>query len=245
MFSDDNLFEDNLFERGAAGAALMYSRRLVFRRNRFLHNRGFASVGLLLQVCDDVLAEDNLIADNARGVFMEGVHRNNFRHNVIAEADTALVLYDSVRETRFEGNIFIGNLSPLELIGRRTDTVVDRNYWADSRGTDLDGDGIRDRPYRLSSVFDHFRGNLTAADLFAQGLGAKMLSAAEETFPILDPVPVLDAHPLARPPVLAHVPSAPQPARADSRLGLLASAGGLTAGLTVLAAGLRTSRRRS
>ncbi len=76
MFSDDNLFEDNLFERGAAGAALMYSRRLVFRRNRFLHNRGFASVGLLLQVCDDVVAEDNLIADNARGVFMEGVHRN-------------------------------------------------------------------------------------------------------------------------------------------------------------------------
>ena len=79
MFSDDNVFEDNLFERGAAGTALMYSRRITFRRNRFLHNRGFASVGLLFKACEDVLAEDNLIADNARGVFLEGSYRNVFR----------------------------------------------------------------------------------------------------------------------------------------------------------------------
>ena len=76
MFSDDNVFEDNMFENGAAGAALMYSKRIDFRRNRFLRNRGFASVGLLLKACDDVVAEDNLIADNARGIFLEGSYRN-------------------------------------------------------------------------------------------------------------------------------------------------------------------------
>ena len=68
MYSDDNLFEDNHFENAAAGTVVMYSRRIVFRRNSFVHNRGFASVGLLLKACDDILAEDNLIADNARGV---------------------------------------------------------------------------------------------------------------------------------------------------------------------------------
>ena len=240
MFSDDNVFEDNLFERGAAGAALMYSRRLIFRRNRFLHNRGFASVGLLLQVCDDVEAEDNLIADNARGVFMEGVHRNIFRRNVIADSDTALVLYDSVRESRFEGNAFFGNLSPLEFVGRRTDTIVDGNYWSDSAGADLDGDGVEDGPYRLSSVFDHFRGNLTAADLFAQGLGAKILSRAEETFPVLDPIPVVDAHPLARAPKLPNVPlPPPRDATRGAGWAIVASACGLTAGVAVLIAGRR------
>ena len=34
MFSDDNVFEDNLFENGAAAAVIMYSRRIAFRRNR-------------------------------------------------------------------------------------------------------------------------------------------------------------------------------------------------------------------
>ena len=70
MSAPDNLFEDNRFERSAAGGALMYSHRLTFRRNAFVANRGFASVGLLLQGCNDVVAEANLMANNARGVFL-------------------------------------------------------------------------------------------------------------------------------------------------------------------------------
>ncbi len=207
MFSDDNVFEDNTFENGAAGAALMYSKRLTFRRNRFLHNRGFASVGLLLKACDELVAEDNLIADNARGIFLEGSYRNRFRRNVVAMSDMALVIYDSSGENTFEDNAFVGNLSPLMLSGRRTDTRFDGNYWSDHGEPDLDGDGIADRPYRLSNVFDHLRGNMTAADLFAQGLSAKALGAAERAFPVLDLIPVVDARPLARMPELAAVPT--------------------------------------
>ena len=207
MFSDDNVFEDNVFENGAAGAALMYSNRMTFRRNRFVRNRGFASVGLLLKACDDVVAEDNLIADNARGIFLEGSYRNAFRRNVIAMSDTALVIYDSSGANVFEGNSFIGNLTPLSLSGKRTDTRFDRNYWSEHGDPDLDGDGLSDRPYRLSNVFDHLRGNLTAADLFSRGVAASALGAAERAFPVLDPIPVVDAHPLARPPVLDAVPA--------------------------------------
>ena len=208
MFSDDNVFEDNVFENGAARAALMYSNRLVFRRNRFVRNRGFASVGLLLKSCDDVVAEDNLIADNARGIFLEGSNRNRFARNIIALSDMALVIYDSSGANTFEGNAFIGNLAPLSLSGKRTDTRFDRNYWSDHGEPDLDGDGIADRPYRLSNVFDHLRGNLTAADLFSQSAAAAALGAAERAFPVLDPIPVVDLHPLAMAPRLAAVPSA-------------------------------------
>src|SRR5262245_39011900 len=115
MFSDGNVFDDNVFQQSAAGAALMYSKQLTFRRNRFLHNRAFASVWLLLRACDQVVAEDNLIADNALGVFLEGSYANVFRRNLIAESDSALVIYDSSHENRFEGNAFVGNLSPLLL----------------------------------------------------------------------------------------------------------------------------------
>ncbi|MEK6630932.1 MAG: nitrous oxide reductase family maturation protein NosD [Acidobacteriota bacterium] len=235
MFSDDNVFEDNVFENGAAGAALMYSKRITFRRNQFLHNRGFASVGLLLKACDDVLAEDNLIADNARGIFLEGSYRSVFRRNVVAESDVAVVLYDSCANTRFAGNSFVANLTPLNLVGRRTDTVFDGNYWSDNDSPDLDADGITDRPYRLSNIFDHLRGNLTAADLFAQGLAATALAAAERSFPVLEPIPVEDHQPLARPPELAHVPRPARTTRgirpAGIGLSVLALAGGLAAAL--------------
>ena len=245
MYSDDNLFEDNRFERSAAGAALMYSKHIVLRRNQFIHNRGFASVGILLQACDDVLAEDNLIEDNARGVFLEGTHRDVFRRNAIATSDTAVVLYDSALESRFEGNAFVGNLSPLQLIGRRTDTVFRGNYWSEADEPDLDGDGFRDRPYRLSNVFDHLRGNLTAADLFAQSLGAVVVSGAERAFPVLDAIPVEDTQPLVRPPVLGAVPV---PAR-DSARGqaweLGASVACVGSGLAVLMSGRRRFTART
>jgi nitrous oxidase accessory protein len=239
MFSDDNVFEDNLFERGAAGTALMYSKRITFRRNRFLHNRGFASVGLLFKACDDVVAESNLVADNARGIFLEGSYRNQFRGNVVAESDVAIVLYDSSGGNRFEGNSFVGNRTPLNLVGKRTDTVFQGNYWSDNRDLDLDGDGRADRPYRLSSVFDHFRGNLTAADLLVDGFAGSALAAAEGTFPVLQPVDVVDPVPLARPPALPDVPRPRSLERGRDVLGLAVSLLGLGLGVAVLVVGAR------
>ena len=239
MFSDDNVFEDNVFEDGAAGTALMYSKRIVFRRNRFLHNRGFASVGLLLKACDAVTADSNLLADNARGIFLEGSTDCAFRGNVVAASDTAIVLYDSCSKVRFEGNSFVANQTPLTLVGRRTDTSFDGNYWSSNDDPDLDGDGRCDRPYRLSSVFDHFRGNLTAADLFTQGFAAAALGAAERAFPVLDPLPVEDHSPLVRPPALPEVPSREHAGKRIDFGGVAASAMGAAAGLAALVAGRR------
>jgi nitrous oxidase accessory protein len=224
MFSDDNVFEDNTFESGAAGTALMYSRRIVFRRNRFLHNRGFASVGLLFKSCDDVTATENLVADNARGIFLEGSYRCVFTKNVVAESDSAVVLYDSCGGVVFRGNSFVANLTPLTLVGKRTDTDFDGNYWSGNDAPDLDGDGRSDAPYRLSTVFDHFRENLTAADLMTQSFAAAALGWAERAFPVLEPVTVEDRAPLAHPPALPDVPRAAAPARSAHAAGIAGSA---------------------
>ncbi len=233
MFSDDNRFEDNLFERGDAGAALMYSRRITFARNRFLHNRGFASVGLLLKNVDDVVATDNLIADNARGVVLDTSYRNVLTGNIIAGSDVAMVLYDNCAQNRVELNSFVGNFAPLSLVGRRTDTVFRWNYWSDNEEPDLDGDGFTDRPYTLSNVFDHFRGNVLAADLYAQTFAAAALGMAERAFPVLSPTMVHDVAPLARPPHLPDVLSAHGRSRRPRPSGLVASAIALVCGLAV------------
>ncbi len=243
MFSDDNVFEDNTFENGAAGTAIMYSQRIVFRRNRFLRNRGFASVGLLFQGCVDVLAEDNLIADNARGVFIEGSQRILVRRNVIAGSDVAVVLYDPTAGHRFEGNSFVGNLTPLDLVARQTDTAFVGNYWSGNDEPDLDGDGRSDRPYRLSSVFDHLRGNLTAADLLSESFAATAIGVAERAFPVLRLVPVEDPSPLARPPALPDVPRPELQARSASPRGIAASLALALAGAAVLSRGRRRAAR--
>jgi nitrous oxidase accessory protein len=149
------------------------------------------------------------------------------------------VLYDSCSGIRFEGNSFVGNMTPLTLVGKRTDTLFDGNYWSDNDEPDLDGDGRSDRPYRLSCVFDHFRGNLLAADLFSQGLGASALAVAEAAFPVLSPVAAEDHAPLERPPSLPRVPLSGERAVGGNGAGLGGSLAVLLAGGMVLWRGRR------
>src|SRR5262249_60539888 len=104
---------------------------------------------------------------------------------------------------------------------------------------DADGAGRSDRPYRLTSVFGHFRGNLTAADLFSRGFAAAAVAAAERTFPVLQPVAVADESPLARPPRLSAVPASDGRRTRAAGSGLLASAALLGAGVLVATHGRR------
>src|SRR5262249_11575028 len=113
------------------------------------------------------------------------------------------------------------------------------NYWTENEEPDLDGDGKSDRPYRLTSVFDHFRGNLTAADLFLQGPAALALATAERSFPILQPLEVIDSAPLVRPPALPEVPSARARSGVADWRGVAGSASLLALGAVVVARGAR------
>jgi nitrous oxidase accessory protein len=202
MNSDDNKFDDNVFEHNVAGAAIMYSKRIEFRRNAFVHNRGFSSFGILFQDCDESIAENNLIIDNATGIFTEALHNSTFRRNVIAENDVAMQIFSNSTGNLFTENNFIANVSPLQLVGKRTDTrwqVNGRgNYWSDYDGYDLNGDGIGDVPHKIQNVFEYLEGNYPRLRLYLNSPAAQALATAEKTFPIVRGSPAADTAPLTK-----------------------------------------------
>jgi nitrous oxidase accessory protein len=189
MSSDGNVFEDNVFSDNVAGAAIMYSNRIELRRNAFVRNRGFSSFGLLFQDCAENIAEDNLIADNATGIFAEALRQSAFRRNTVAANDVALMIYGSSSENTFASNNFVGNLSPLQLVGRPVATRWAEggrgNYWGDYEGYDLDADGVGDVPHRVQTVFEHMEGQRPRLRVYLGSPAAQALAAAEKTFPIL------------------------------------------------------------
>jgi nitrous oxidase accessory protein len=199
MFSDDNEFEDNVFSNNVAGAAIMYSRRIVLRRNRFVRNRGFSSFGVLFQDSDDCLAEENLIADNAAGLFLEALRGSAFRRNRIAGNDVAVQMFSSAAGNSFEHNDFIANLSPLQVIGRHTSTRWRQNYWSDYDGYDLDGDGLGDVPHKIQNVFERLEGNHPRLRLYLASPAAQALALAEKAFPIFEGSRERDPAPRMRP----------------------------------------------
>jgi len=203
MFSDRNIFEDNLFADNVAGAAIMYSNHIEFRRNAFIHNRGFSSFGILFQDCDELLAEENFIVDNATGIFMEALRLTTFRHNVIANNDVGIQMFSSSDRNVFSENNFVDNLNPLQLVGKTSTTQWSQNgrgnFWSNYDGYDMNEDGIGDVPHRVQNLFEYMEGEHPRLRVYLESPAAKAMAMAEKTFPLFkssserDPAPLMKA----------------------------------------------------
>lgn len=215
MYSNNNIFEDNEFSYNVAGAAIMYSHDIQLRRNLFIHNRGFSSFGILFQDSDRCLAERNVIADNAVGIFAEALRDSTFSGNLIGENDTSVEIFASAERNRFTRNNFVRNLSPIRLIGEGTTTAWSvagvGNYWSEYSGYDLDGDGIGDVPFKIQNLFEHLEGNYPRLRIYFDSPAAQVLANAERTFPILETSREADPHPLMKPVAIAGLPLRAQP----------------------------------
>jgi nitrous oxidase accessory protein len=239
MYSDDNLFEDNLFEGNQTGGAIMYSRRVTLRGNRFTGSRGPSAYGLLIKVGDDILAEHNWFVNNSTGVFLEDTPSSlkcaaTFRKNVIGGNDTGIAVQPSVSRVLFTENVIVANTRQVETLGRsRSELNVwsaggRGNYWDDYVGFDSDGNGVGDTPYHLESFFEDLAGRWPAVGLLRMGPAAQALETAARAFPIVQPRPVLtDEYPLVQP------PSDLVPELAARRQPILAAAGLLAALLSL------------
>ena len=244
MYCDDNRFEDNVFEHNQVGGAIMYSRRLTLRRNRFASSRGPSAHGLLIKVGDDVVVEHNWFIDNTRGMFIEDSPSSRsaaltVRRNVVAGNDTGVALQPSVARAVFTENVFASNRVQVEITGRGPGganvwSAGGRgNYWSDYVGFDADGDGIGDTPHRPERFFDQLADRWPGVGLLRLGPAAEALEMGARAFPIVRPAAMLvDEHPLIRAP---SIPGAPD--RMRSRPGLA------VAGAVAILCGLLAIRR--
>jgi nitrous oxidase accessory protein len=203
MYSNYNVFEDNLFEENVAGAALMYSKDIVFYRNVFARCRGFRAYGILYQSMDDTRAEQNLVLDNSRGIFLNNSGTNVLMNNDVVDNDVAIQFNGGGDENVFVGNNFINNLSELLLdVGHAGIQWTDGgggNYWSGYDGYDLDGDGIGDLPYTIQNVFHVMESSTPEVRYYLFSPAAEILEIAEKALPILERGRTRDTAPRIRP----------------------------------------------
>jgi len=182
MFSDDTVIARNAFGDSAVGANIMNSRRIRLESNRILRNRGVPGVGLTLKDCDDSTIRDNTLAQNARGLLLDGSSTNRFERNLFRDNDTAVTLFSSAERNAFGGNQFLDNWSDVVLSGRDSGTrwSIDGrgNAWSRYRGFDFDGDGIGDTPHPIVGAFERIEGSTPAARLFLRSPAAMGLELA-------------------------------------------------------------------
>ena len=214
MYSDNNVFEDNLFIGNYVGGFLMYSNNIEFHYNIFALNQGPATgYGIGFKDLDDIVASENLFIDNRIGIYMDNSPHsvdswNTLEDNVIAFNDIGISLMPSIQRNIIVSNSFIDNVEQVEvrgggvLAGNRWFEENKGNYWSDYRGYDEDKDGIGEIPYKAESLFEGLIDSNPVLRIFIYSPVAQAIELASDAFPVMKPAPkVTDNYPLMSSPI--------------------------------------------
>ncbi len=211
MYSDNNVFEDNMFIDNYVGGFLMYSKNIKFHYNIFARNQGPATgYGIGFKDLDDIVAKENLFIDNRIGIYMDNSPHsidswNTLEDNVIAFNDIGISLMPSIQRNIIVSNSFADNSQQVEVRGGGTLSGNNwyaegkGNYWSDYVGYDDNKDGIGEIPYKAESLFESLIDSYPNLRVFVFSPVAQAIELASDAFPVIKPEPkVTDEYPLMK-----------------------------------------------
>lgn len=166
MYSDDVVMENNQLTHNSVGIYLMYSKGVAIRGNRLLSNRGPSGYGIGLKETDQFSINDNLIAANRAGIYLDGspftkLRPGDISHNTIACNDVGITFLPSVRGNVIAANNFVDNIEQVCVSGRGELTGNDfaaggrGNFWTDYAGYDANADGVGDFAHESVTLFEN------------------------------------------------------------------------------------------
>jgi len=195
MFSNNNDYYDNTFINNGAGVAVMFSKFINMKRNRFYKNWGTASFGLLLKEIYDAEIEDNIFEENTIGINVEGCTRINYKNNNLIRNGWAVKISGGCYANIFLNNNFISNSFDVSYNSKMNDNSFNNNYWSDYTGYDLDKDGIGDVPYRPVKLFSYIVNRTPETIILLRSLFIDILNFSEKVSPVFTPDNLVDTSP--------------------------------------------------
>lgn len=198
MFSNDDLYVNNVFSNNGSGVSVMYSNRIKMFSNYFEENWGDAAHGILLKEISDGLMEGNYFKKNTSGIYMEGVNRVYMKRNTFENNGWALKIQSSCSDVVLEQNNFIGNTFDVGTSGTLVLNRFVNNYWDKYEGYDLDKDKIGDIPYRPVSMYSMIVEKYPTAMVLFRSFITSLLDKTEKILPSLTPENLKDNAPMMK-----------------------------------------------
>jgi nitrous oxidase accessory protein len=195
MFSNNDLYEDNIFENNGAGVAVMFSKYINMYNNEFRYNWGTASYGLLLKEIYDAEIHNNTFTKNTIAINIEGCTRINYTHNNFLNNGWALKVAGACYKNIFTKNNFLNNAFDLSYNSNLNDNLFEGNYWSEYSGYDLDKDGVGDVPYRPVKLFSYIVNKTPETIVLLRSLFIDIINFSEKVSPVFTPDNLTDAHP--------------------------------------------------
>ncbi len=198
MFSDNDVYTNNIFRNNGTGVAVMYTKGIHMTGNTFADNWGSSAYGILLKDISDSYITGNTFVNNTVGIFMEGSSRINVTGNSFQNNGWALKLLANCEKDTFIRNKFNGNTFDVSTNGTVSLNYFKHNYWDKYTGYDLNRDGIGDIPYRPVSLYATIIEQMPYAVMLLRSFAVDLLDKAEKNIPSLTPDQLKDDSPLMK-----------------------------------------------
>ena len=196
MFSNDDMYVNNVFRSNGSGVSVMYSNRIKMFSNYFEENWGDAAHGILLKEISDGYMEGNYFTKNTSAIYMEGANRIHMKRNVFENNGWALKIQASCVDVVLEYNNFIGNTFDVGTNGSLVLNSFKNNYWDKYEGYDLNKDKIGDIPYRPVSMYSMIVEKYPPAMILFRSFITTLLDKTEKILPSLTPENLKDSTPM-------------------------------------------------
>ena len=199
MFSNRDNYYNNEFRENGSGVAVMFSKFINMRGNRFYKNWGTASFGLLLKEIYDAEIEENDFYQNTVGIKVDGSTRISYKRNNIRENGWAVKIAGGCYTNIFTQNNFSYNSFDLSYNSKMNDNKFYENYWSSYTGYDLDKDGIGDVPFRPVKLFSYVVNRTPETVILLRSFFVDILNFSESVSPVFTPDNLADSKPLMKP----------------------------------------------
>ncbi|HNQ27592.1 MAG TPA: nitrous oxide reductase family maturation protein NosD [Aquaticitalea sp.] len=198
MFSNNDLYQHNLFKNNGAGVAIMFSKQIKMFDNTFKDNWGAASYGMLLKEIYDAEIIGNNFTENTIGINIEGSTRILYKNNNFIKNGWALKVRGACYANTFTNNNFLHNSFDVAYNSKINDNIFDRNFWSNYTGYDLNKDGIGDVPYRPVKLFTYIVNRTPESIVLLRSLFIDIIDFSEKVSPVFTPDNLLDNNPLTK-----------------------------------------------
>ena len=198
MFSNNDIYQDNTFEKNGAGVAVMFSKKIKMLNNIFKENWGAASYGMLLKEINDAEIIGNTFEENTIGINIEGSNRIVYKNNNFINNGWAIKVRGACYANSFIENNFLYNSFDISYNSNINDNVFDKNYWSNYTGYDLNKDGVGDIPYRPVKLFSYIVNRTPETIILLRSLFIDIIDFSEKVSPVFTPDNLLDNNPLIK-----------------------------------------------
>ncbi len=195
MFSNDDDYLDNYFYNNGAGVAVMFSKNIKMINNRFSHNWGTSSYGLLLKEIYDAEIKMNLFEKNTVAISVDGSSRIYYRNNDFIQNGWAIRVTGGCYVNQFTSNNFISNSFDVSYNSKLNDNLFQGNFWSSYSGYDIDRDGWGDIPYRPVKLFSYVVNRTPETIVLLRSFFIDIINFSERVTPVFTPDNLMDDQP--------------------------------------------------